>query len=708
MLNKITLKNFRRHRDLSVTFGAGMTAIRALNEQGKTTLLEAIAYACSGVKAIRDSLDDVVTWGEPTNTLKVTLEIVVDGVVYEIKRGKSGAEVNYDGGIVTGQTEVTNFVAKLLKMDAGAAARLTLSNQNAIRGALEEGPKATTELIEKLADFDIIDNLIELMQEKLTLGSSSQLDAQLASGQVALDAARAQAVPYDEAAHQTKIMAAHDDHSAAKVALAASEQAETAAQEAFGLVREKAVAREALVRDERRASGAVDLAKSKLGGLPELVEPVNVESQVEALQQSIASTEQAQSLSALYDRVKPFFAPDTGLARYKGTMGDLANDIFQLDTNVSGFRGDVIRHTGEIALLRQKMLAGSCTFCGKDFSGVPEVASKNKVFAGGIAVAELQQAAAQAAVDVGTPKLAELRDIEKRSRAVIHGVSTAMDYVTFVDGSLPPEFSWSGPAVSDTLPSVDDYRRQIRELQDSQRAFDTGSTRRAEALQQLALAEAALNDARVALEASPEVSSQAAQERLDEARRAKGAAGVARETKHQDLDRAEREFLGVKTAYNAACVRVKELEATVSTARTSLTTLEFNNALLKRVRQCRPLISDKLWAIVLAAVSSYFSEIRGDKSKVTKDSDGFKVDGHPITSMSGSTLDALGLAIRVALVRTFLPSAPFLILDEPAAAMDADRTGNMLGFLASCGFQQILLVTHEETSSDVADHIISL
>ncbi|MEN6303833.1 MAG: ABC transporter ATP-binding protein, partial [Armatimonadia bacterium] len=139
-----------------------------------------------------------------------------------------------------------------------------------------------------------------------------------------------------------------------------------------------------------------------------------------------------------------------------------------------------------------------------------------------------------------------------------------------------------------------------------------------------------------------------------------------------------------------------------------ITTVEFNNALLKRVRQCRPLIADKLWTIVLSAVSSYFSEMRGVRSVVTKDSDGFKVDGYPVAGLSGSTLDILGLAIRVALTRTFLPNAPFMVLDEPCAAMDTARTESTLGFIVACGFKQILWTTHEDTSQTVADHLIVL
>lgn len=109
--------------------------------------------------------------------------------------------------------------------------------------------------------------------------------------------------------------------------------------------------------------------------------------------------------------------------------------------------------------------------------------------------------------------------------------------------------------------------------------------------------------------------------------------------------------------------------------RAELKVLNFNNALLKAVRAARPLIADKLWNLVLSAVSRYFSEMRGTKSRVTKDSDGFKADGHTATTLSGSTLDILGLAIRVALTRTFLPTAPFLVLDEPAVVYDGGWPG---------------------------------
>ena len=181
MLKQITLTNFKKHESLTVEFAPGLNAIKGSNESGKSTLTQAAAYALFGTKALPYSLEDTVTYGKPLNSLKVALDFEVAGKVYTITRSKSAAELNYDGGTVTGQTETSNFVGKLLGTDAQAAPKLILANQNDIRGSLTSGPKATTELIEKLAQFDQLDTLVDLIQEKLTTGSTTSAAAGLAA-----------------------------------------------------------------------------------------------------------------------------------------------------------------------------------------------------------------------------------------------------------------------------------------------------------------------------------------------------------------------------------------------------------------------------------------------------------------------------------------------------------------------------------------------
>jgi DNA repair exonuclease SbcCD ATPase subunit len=122
MFKEITLKNFRQHTDLTVNFENGLVALRGENEAGKTTLLEAIAYAMGGANMLREPLAQVVTWGQKESTLKVSLAISINGVDYIITRSKSGAEVrNLDGIRATGQSEVSRYVVRSRRLPSSCS-----------------------------------------------------------------------------------------------------------------------------------------------------------------------------------------------------------------------------------------------------------------------------------------------------------------------------------------------------------------------------------------------------------------------------------------------------------------------------------------------------------------------------------------------------------------------------------------------------------
>ena len=133
-----------------------------------------------------------------------------------------------------------------------------------------------------------------------------------------------------------------------------------------------------------------------------------------------------------------------------------------------------------------------------------------------------------------------------------------------------------------------------------------------------------------------------------------------------------------------------------------------NNALIKKLREVRPVVAARLWAIVLASVSTYFSRIRGEATIITRTSNGFQANGRAVEGLSGSTLDALGLAIRMALGKTFLPSVGFLLLDEPSAGMDDDREAAMLGLLSTVDYEQVIVVTHSTLADSFAANVVTL
>lgn len=710
MLRRIKLTNFRQHRDLSIDFGAGLSVIRGSNEAGKSTVIEAVSYAMFGVKAIRDSLADCVTWGEKDNTLKVELAFDVDGVTYNVSRGKSGAELRYDGGSVTGQIEVTAFVARLLKMDASAAARLVMSNQGAIRGALEAGTKATTDLIERLAEFDQIDQLIELMQERLSLGSPATIEANLGAARATLERAEeslAGVAAVDEPAHATRMQVLNDAVVASTSAVASAQSALEQAEAAQGAAQQRIAARRALDARATDAQAQVDRLERQLERIEVPADPGDVQPRVQALQVELEQAKVFAALLANYGAAKPYYEVPAG-ERVKMTREELQDAIYKNNARQLAIREEMIRYEGQLKLLNEKLLQGTCTFCGKDFSGVPEVAQRNQTITTEIGVINLAVSDLQCeSVDLAE-QFSQLNQIQRTSNHAWRALET-LDNLELADDLLPSYLKWVGPDVSVAPRAPADITSDIQALVAAATSYRDAATRRQTVLESLEPARTALADALSILAASGEETSDTAErEAVARARRALDLAKDERTGARATVERAEAAFVEAQRAVERARADLDGARHAIERFQAQLKELEFNNALLKRVRQVRPLIADKLWAIVLTAVSAYFSEIRGERSKVTKSGDGFEVDGHAITSLSGSTLDALGLAIRVALVRTFLPTAPFLALDEPCAAMDDGRTDNTLGFIATTGYQQVILVTHEDVSQTIADHLITL
>jgi ABC-type transport system involved in cytochrome bd biosynthesis fused ATPase/permease subunit len=163
-----------------------------------------------------------------------------------------------------------------------------------------------------------------------------------------------------------------------------------------------------------------------------------------------------------------------------------------------------------------------------------------------------------------------------------------------------------------------------------------------------------------------------------------------------------REIYEIKLSARVKLAQQKEV------AVQTLKSTAFNNALLKKLRAAKPQVANKLWAIVTGTISQTFSAIRGQASVVARGGEGFTVDGRSIGGLSGSTLDALGLAVRIALTKTFLPNTRFMLLDESSAACDATREQAMIATVASADFDQVIWATHSDAVESFAANVIQL
>ena len=703
MLKRLKLTHFQRHEDLEVAFGDGLIALKGGNEQGKSTVIRSIAYALFGAKALPYPLEDVVTHGKPVSSLKVALDFVVDGVDYSITRSKSGAELTHADGTVTGQVETANFIGKLLGTDAAVAPKLILANQNEIRGALAAGAKATTDLIERLAEFDQLDKLIDLIQHHLTTGSTATAEAAVEGFQAQMDSISTMEQPDLNGLRAVEAGWQEDIH---RMNRQASETTTLYRESVAALNNAKQVNAD-ISRSRQNLKGANARVADAVQELETIHLPKAPNSAaVDKAELEMRKAEADLELEGVFKSVQTVLNLEPV---YDGPFETLENEIDSTRRKIQNLKQEVATAMADVRVQKALKIAGSCSLCGKDIAEVPEVVAKNAEIDQKIAELQGKQAKLTTKIQTLTKDEAELTGIRSAAKSAAEKADRYAKYLEVNAKVTPPTLTWTGPTDWDAVRArVADAASKLKDQRDRLTQYQTALARREQAQKRVDAAKAEVEHAKQQLAGRTEVETavlevhvmsleQSAVDWRDKL--------TSTQVKLEQVRSAAREAAARWESYLTIRAQV---DGNLAKAKADLKALQFNNGLLKAVRTARPVIADKLWALVLGAVSKYFSEMRGERSLVTKTSDGFLVDGHSSGTLSGSTLDLLGLAVRVALVKTFVPHAPLLVLDEPTAAMDAERTATTLGFLTQTGFRQTIIVSHEEATEAVADHLIQL
>lgn len=729
MLKSLKLTCFRQHLDRTFEFGPGLNAIRGENEAGKTTVLEAYVYFCFGSGALRESIEHVVTYHHAASKLRVDCELEHLGVTYRGYRGKSGAEVTFGAERVTGQREVTKFFERLFGTTADMAGKLMFASQKSLAESLKAGPTEAGRMIEDLANFDLIDRVAESIATRRQTGNTTGAEARVATLQAQLvepeveDLAPLRA----EIADAEREVHIHESSLADLRARRADLDVELAnkiVQESQQLVRqiETASLEISEIDQALKAPALLGPADDEIAAARAAVEAEKQVTKAAALHAELTRTNTAEmwdkDLASLEAEVASVQAQEADANhKYHAAAADLvemsrahAEQVRISDVKIAQLEGRLIKET-------------TCALCQKDLADVPEVARTNSELQVQINTMKLAAVTAgnemrekhadrSADRDEAVQSLQDLQQYLKDLQAVIAAnakveqlYARAADYIEVDRSVVPGRWRWIGPNLSGGGESA---VNRLALLERRSYGAQSDAVRRSEKLEQRQ---------RLAARRDADVTARSALPLTDAAETLEQAAELDQQIKdNEPVAKAQvwrlqtfQSALSTKEALATQAARQLEQTRTqLAAAEAELASMQKYNALIKKVRAVRPVITNKLWNIVLAGVSKHFSEVRGQVSNIARADGMFKCNGFPVSGLSGSAEDMLGLSMRIALTKTFLPGADFLQLDEPGAACSDARETRMLGMLSTLNFGQIIMISHNDLVDSVADRIITV
>lgn len=675
MIKKLVLKNFRKHTDAEFNFSDGLTVVRGNSEAGKTTIGEGILYSLFGSSALRESLDKVVTYDCSESSLKAALVFALDGVDYKIVRGKSGAELTYSSQIVTGQRETKLFVERLLGCTAETAKLLMFADQNSVRGVLSKGGTAANGLVETLAQLGVIEELIDKVQVQLPSGNTKAVESQI-------EVLRAASVEIPEPPSDSEGVAIEAELLTVQVLIELAQAAKASEDElanAYQAVQvSQAVQAERVRLQDLQTKIEAELATP-------LVPPFPLQ-ELEQARTNAATMQEQQRRWTSRQREFPEIADE-----WEGTL-ESAN-AFKADkeaaiANLQSRRAET-KTLLEVAKVR-KITEKACAFCKKDLTLVPEVAEINLQADTAIALHTETIKQLDAGIDTCKVELAAIARILDTHNKVLRLIDEYWDA-----GSLiPAKPVWIGDAPAQ--PKLGNLASM-----EAQWSKHLTQVSKREMLQE--------NLADIEIPEVPDVRKDLELLAVEAARVEESCALYERE------DALEAQLVLANSTYKfetqireAALAQAAANAATLLALTDTKDTMLKHNELIKKLRAARPKIAAEMWGTVLGAVSRYFTQIRGEESSVVRDADGFKVNGRNVEGLSGSTQDALGLAIRMALSKLFLPNVSMLFMDESFSGADRNREMNGVATLAAAGFSQVILVTHSDGPEQIADTLITI
>lgn len=172
MINKVEMINWRAYDRKEITFTPGITFIIGANGKGKTSILEAVAYALTGEPATVSKRDKLLR--NPNKLATVRLAFTVDGEEYTIERSQSNrraeraklVKVGTKKVLASTQRSVTSKIEEIMGVSADYLQRIVyMSEGNVFRFLKERSGRALNAQIRQVLGLTQMDEFLTALTE---------------------------------------------------------------------------------------------------------------------------------------------------------------------------------------------------------------------------------------------------------------------------------------------------------------------------------------------------------------------------------------------------------------------------------------------------------------------------------------------------------------------------------------------------------------
>lgn len=718
MLQTLSLENFKRHADTVVDLSSGLNLITGPNYSGKSSLLHAIRYALEGATAVPGGKAVATNWSASDHA--VTLKFTAGDHEYEVSRSSRKATLKRDGEtIAKSASAVTSQLDSILGMPGQLFSKLRYGKQKETEALLTLGAGELHKIIGEVSKVDVVNDVIAKcgtaasecrggletlpqidtaglrQQEEETTQLVTELHTELEALVKDIDQNNAIVTSLEDS-----LRVAEAD--VAKV-VAANEERENLTHDAMDLVKKLDAARAELSVYEGAGTNYEEAQSVYQEHFHELQEK---QAKVQVAEQHVADRDLLKQQLA---------SSESELEKYQKSLTNHPpeKDLVPLQEVLAAVTGELGAAQSKLRELKGAKASGVCPSCNRPYD-VPEHADPDAWHREitGQMLAKEQEVGDLLSEQVSAERALSAARLNNESLSkVVARVNSLEDTVADQKASLlEAELKVNESDLSGQQSLLARLTSRTGVLQ----AAVTEAHQRASSLSGLSTKVQGL-ESRL-MEVNTRVNELGPVEQV-----------VSTEGLRQETEAAKAELNNMNAAYLPKSQEYTKLAGALEVLRRELASaaetekkrselesrLNVATELGKYLRKNRDRFMSSVWGGVMGRASSFASACTGGAiSQVDRDEKGkftFIEEGHPapIEAASGAQRSIMGLGVQLAMASMLPSPLSTIMLDEPGADMDAERSLALTSLLAA-DHHQLIMVSHRELDGAVANNTIAL